>query len=153
MSPREWTIEYTRPIVTDTDRERIITQITTYLSRVDDLMLGYLYGSFLIQDDFHDIDIGIVISRDLEPYESFRYAMEIASGIEQCITPRFPVDLRIINDAPTPFLYEVVRTGRPLYCRDEETRTAFEAEVISRYLDEKPLHERMSQNNPAPVKE
>lgn len=145
--------EETKRCLTDLDRERIITRISEYLSCVDDLLLGYLYGSFPVRNDFHDIDIGLLVSGKMGPYESLRYAMDIASGLEQCIMPRFEVDCRILNGAPVTYLYEVVKTGRAVYVRDENVRIDFEADVIARYLDSKPIYDRMGNTLPEPVKE
>ena len=139
--------------LTDSGRELIITQISEYLSRVDGLMLGYLYGSFPVRNDFHDIDIGLLVSREMKPYESFRYAMDIASGLEQCITPRYEVDCRILNGAPVAFLYEVIKTGQAVFIRDENLRIEFEAGVIAGYLDQKPLFDRMDNMVTDSVKE
>lgn len=69
--------------------------------------------------------------------------MEIASDVERCITPRYEVDLRILNTAPVEFRYEVVKTGRVVFARDESLRIAFETDVLSKYLDLKPLYDRM----------
>lgn len=125
------------------DRERIIGQLRRCLTGREDLLLGYLYGSFLRHDGFHDIDIGLLVSGEREPYESYKYAMGIASDLERCITPRYEIDLRILNDAPIEFQYEVVRTGHLLVARDESTRVAFEAGVITQFLDLKYLYDRI----------
>ncbi|KAF5044811.1 MAG: nucleotidyltransferase [Methanoculleus sp.] len=124
------------------NRERIIGQLRRCLTGREGVLLGYLYGSFLCHDEFHDIDIGLLISGEREPYESYRYAMGIASDLERCITPRYEIDLRILNDAPVEFQYEVVRTGHLLAARDESTRIAFEAGVIAQFLDLKYLYDR-----------
>lgn len=140
--------EETKRCLTDLERGQIITQISEYLSGVDDILLGYLYGSFPVRNDFHDIDIGLLVSGKMEPYESLRHAMDIASGLEQCITPRFEVDCRILNGAPVTYLYEVVKTGRAVYVRDEKVRIDFEADVTARYLDFKPPYDRMDNTLP-----
>jgi len=127
----------------DLDKERMIKEISRCLSGFEDLLLGYLYGSFLVRNDFHDIDIAILLSRERKPYELFKYSMTIASDLERCITPRFDVDLRILNNAPVEFQYEVVRTGKVVFARDEGLRIAFEADVMAKYLDLKPLYDRM----------
>jgi len=127
--------------VNDIDREQIIGQLRRCLTGREGILLGYLYGSFLRHDGFHDIDIGLLVSGEREPYESYKYAMGIASDLERCITPRYEIDLRILNDAPVEFQYEVVRTGRLLIARDEATRIAFEADVIAKFLDLKYLYD------------
>jgi len=127
----------------DLDKEQMIKEISRCLSGFEDLLLGYLYGSFLVRNDFHDIDIGILLSRERKPYELFKYSMTIASDLERCITPRFDVDLRILNNAPVEFQYEVVRTGKVVFARVEGLRIAFEDDVMAKYLDLKPLYDRM----------
>lgn len=127
----------------DVDRERIISQLRRCLTGREDILLGYLYGSFLRHGEFHDIDIGLLVAGKREPYESYKYAMGIASDLERCITPRYEIDLRILNDAPVEFQYEVVRTGRLLVARDEAARIDFEAGVITQFLDLKYLYDRI----------
>jgi len=100
--------------VTDLDREQIVGQLRRCLAGREDILLGYLYGSFLRHDRFHDIDIGLLVSGEREPYELYRYAMGIASDLERCITPRYEIDLRILNDAPVEFHYEVGGPGTSL---------------------------------------
>ena len=75
--------------------------------------------------------------------ETVRPAMKTATAVEQNITPRYEVDLRVLNEAPVAFQYEVVRTGVAVFVRDEDVRIAFESGVISRYLDQKALLDRM----------
>lgn len=99
------------------DRERIIGQLCRCLTGREDVLLGYLYGSFPRHDRFHDIDIGLLVAGERDPYEFYKYAMGIASDLERCITPRYEIDLRILNAAPVEFQYEVVKTGRLLVAR------------------------------------
>lgn len=85
-----------------------------------------------MQSDFHDIDRGILLSGERKPYELFRYSMKIASDLKRCITPRFDADLRILNNAPVEFQYEVVRRGSVVFARDEGLRIAYEADRMAR---------------------
>ncbi|WP_292520362.1 nucleotidyltransferase domain-containing protein [Methanoculleus sp.] len=127
----------------DADRERIIDPLRRCLAGREEILLGYLYGSFLRHGEFNDIDIGQFVSGEREPYELYKCAMGFASDLERCITPRREIDLRILDAAPVEFQYEVVKTGRLLVARDEDTRIAFEAGVIARYLDLKYLYSRV----------
>ncbi|WP_054847621.1 hypothetical protein [Methanoculleus chikugoensis] len=128
--------------VDEVDRERIVDQLRRCLDGREDILLGYLYGSFLRHGEFHDIDIALFVSGgERDPYELYKYTMGIASDLERCITPRYEIDLRLLNDAPVEFQYEVVKTGRLLVSRDEETRIAFEADVIAQFLDLKYLYD------------
>lgn len=137
--------------MSELDKERMVKEISRCLSGVEDLLLGYLYGSFLVQNDFNDIDIGLLVAGERTPYELFKYAMRIASDLERCITPRCEVDLRVLNTAPVEFQYEVVKTGQVVFARDENVRVAFEADVLAKYLDLKYLYDRMNRALLAPV--
>jgi len=137
--------------MSELDKERMVKEISRCLSGVEDLLLGYLYGSFLVQNDFNDIDIGLLVAGERTPYELFKYAMRIASDLERCITPRCEVDLRVLNTAPLEFQYEVVKTGQVVFARDENVRVAFEADVLAKYLDLKYLYDRMNRALLAPV--
>lgn len=137
--------------MSELDKERMVNEISRCLSGVEDLLLGYLYGSFLVRNDFNDIDIGLLVAGERTPYELFKYAMKIASDLERCITPRYEVDLRVLNTAPVEFQYEVVKTGQVVFARDENVRVAFEADVLAKYLDLKYLYDRMNRALLAPV--
>lgn len=137
--------------MSELDKERMVKEISRCLSGVEDLLLGYLYGSFLVRNDFNDIDIGLLVAGERTPYELFKYAMKIASDLERCITPRCEVDLRVLNTAPAEFQYEVVKTGQVVFARDENVRVAFEADVLAKYLDLKYLYDRMNRALLAPV--
>lgn len=137
--------------MSELDKERMVNEISRCLSGVEDLLLGYLYGSFLVRNDFNDIDIGLLVAGERTPYELFKYAMRIASDLERCITPRYEVDLRVLNTAPVEFQYEVVKTGQVVFARDENVRVAFEADVLAKYLDLKYLYDRMNRALLTPV--
>lgn len=137
--------------MSELDKEHMVKEIARCLSGVEDLLLGYLYGSFLGRNDFNDIDIGLLVAGERTPYELFKYAMKIASDLERCITPRCEVDLRVLNTAPVEFQYEVVKTGQVVFARDENLRVAFEADVLAKYLDLKYLYDRMNRALLAPV--
>jgi hypothetical protein len=49
------------------------------------------------------------------------------------------VDVVILNEAPLPLAYRVLRDGVLLYGRDEQTRILYQADTVSRYLDFKPF--------------
>ncbi|MCK9298694.1 MAG: hypothetical protein M0P21_06995 [Methanoculleus sp.] len=55
--------------------------------------------------------------------------------------------------APVEFQYEVVKTGRLLVSRDEDTRIAFEAGVIAQFLDLEYLYDTIDRALLARVEE
>lgn len=81
----------------------------------------------------------------MEPYALFRLQMQIAGEIEDLLSPRVPCDVRVLNGAPVEFQYEVIRTGRSVFSRNEEQKIDYETDMMRRYLDLKYLFDRVDQ--------
>lgn len=79
----------------------------------------------------------------MSPYDLFKDQMNIAGDIERSIIPRCTCDVRILNNAPVEFAFEVVKTGSIVFSQSESFRVEYEAEMISRYLDLRYLYDRV----------
>ncbi|MBA2252313.1 MAG: nucleotidyltransferase domain-containing protein [Nitrospirales bacterium] len=110
-------------------------QVAAALAREPNIAFAYLYGSFQTPDSFHDIDIGIYLTR-CRPGLDTMYALDLTQRLADLIS--FPIDTRILNDAPVSFLYHVLK-GRPLHIQDEELLTRLMEQVVRQYLDMAPL--------------
>ncbi len=60
-----------------------IRKIGEVISGFDDVEIAYIFGSFLERDRFNDIDIAMLLSKELNPYGRFKFAMEIARELEK----------------------------------------------------------------------
>lgn len=67
----------------------------------------------------------------------------MAARLGACV--QLPVDVRILNLAPTSFLYHVLR-GRLIMSRDDERLASLIEETTSRYLDASPLVRRATKD-------
>ncbi len=126
------------PTVYSTDREsrrHLEEEITGELARDQNVVFAYLYGSFVEAERFHDIDVGVYFTNVDQDAAGAR-ALELA----QRLTARLniPVDVRVLNAAPVPFRYHVLR-GRLILSRDEEQVTTVMEDTVRRYLDIAPL--------------
>jgi predicted nucleotidyltransferase len=124
-------------------QERALLQavVREVLSRHPWARAAYVYGSVARGDrPARDIDIGIWA----DPIPADRRA-EIALGLELSAALSLPidVDVRILNRADPVFLNNVLREGRLLHDVDPAARCWFEARAISRWLDFRPVWERM----------
>ena len=72
-------------------------------------------------------------------YERFKLAMSIARLLERSLQPRCEVDVRVLNEAPLLFQYEVLRSGQVLVERLPERRICWEAQLLSDFLDYQPV--------------
>jgi uncharacterized protein len=89
----------------------------------------YLFGSAarneLRKDS--DIDIAILTDNDIDPYECFLKAQELADVFKR------DVDLINLNTSSTVFKAQVVGTGKRIYCSNETKRMYFEMRALKSY--------------------
>jgi uncharacterized protein len=133
---------------TGPSEEQVVEVIKIVLGRHPEIQFAWIYGSFTRHEAFQDIDLALYISRmicDMDPYALYKLQMQVAREVEEKIISPVPVDVRVLNDAPVEFQYEVIKTGRLVYERNREQRTDYEADIISRYLDLRYLFDRMDQ--------
>jgi predicted nucleotidyltransferase len=117
--------------------EKITKKIEKILNRFQEIEFAYLFGSFLERDGFRDIDIALYVSKNYSPYEVMKFSLKIGRELEKAIKPRCEFDVKILNYAPLALQYEVIKTGRVVFCKDEAKRIRYEAHILSSYLDYK----------------
>jgi uncharacterized protein len=116
-------------------QEAVLVNLRLELERASGLRFAYLYGSVLESDRVHDVDVGIFLD---DPMVAQQMSMMDALSVQLSAAVGFPVDIRVLNEAPLPFLYHVLR-GRLLLCRDETFLTDMLEDVARRYLDLAPF--------------
>ena len=120
------------------EREPIIRTIIGRLASEPDIAFAWLYGSFLAADRFRDIDVGVHLNAT--PDEGYQRGLDLAVRLDG-ETP-FPIDVRMLNNAPTTFLFHVFREGRLLISRNEEAMAEVMERTVREYLDKAPLLRR-----------
>lgn len=128
------------------DREKIMEEIGKILSEFDIIEVAYVFGSFIHNPDFNDVDVALLISKKLKPYERFKFKMKVARELERKIKPRFEFDVKILNYLPLEFQYEVLKTGKAIFVRNVSNKTEYEANMISKYLDFKEIVEEIDRS-------
>jgi hypothetical protein len=113
-------------------RKSVLNQLSNFLDKKHrEVFALYLFGSFISKKSFSDIDLAVLINKEIgDPfsYESgLEYALQILIGK--------PIDLRILNYAPISFCYTVIKTGIVMLDKDPNQRSDFESRVIRQYLD------------------
>ena len=116
-------------------REDLLVKLRSELERVSGLRFAYVYGSVLDGNRIHDVDVGVfldqmTVAQQMNTADALSVQLSAAVG--------FPVDIRVLNEAPLSFLYHVLR-GRLVLCRDETFLTDLLEDVASRYLDLAPF--------------
>lgn len=77
------------------------------------------------------MDVAVLLATPLA--EPLPFELKLERDLEKLV--RIPVDVRILNQAPQPFQYNVIREGKMLLDRDPNMRAAFEGNVVKQYLD------------------
>ena len=67
----------------------------------------------------------------------FRRELDLAVRLDR--ETGFPVDMRVLNDAPVTFLFHVFREGRLLVSRNDERLADLMERTAREYLDMEPL--------------
>ncbi|MFN2303215.1 MAG: type VII toxin-antitoxin system MntA family adenylyltransferase antitoxin [Anaerolineales bacterium] len=130
-------------------KEVVVKKISATLHReCDDITVAYLFGSFVTEDTFSDIDLGVVTN--IEPNSPLNYEFNLESKLESVI--KYPMDIRILNRAPLSFCQNVIRNGRIVLDRDPNSRADFEGLILKQYFDFAPFRRRyLSEVKNAPV--
>lgn len=120
-------------------KERIIETISSYLrSQYEEIVVAYLFGSFITAESFTDIDVGIVTKVALDMPLNFE--LDLENKLERIA--KYQTDVRIINQAPLAFCQNVIRYGKVIVDRDPNRRADFEGKILKQYFDFFPFRRR-----------
>ncbi|KKN37072.1 hypothetical protein LCGC14_0767210 [marine sediment metagenome] len=119
--------------------EELKSVVDALFMQFSEIQIAYLYGSYAkeLQNEFSDIDIGIVLENDFK--ESPLYFAKLCSKIEEIYSYKIEVDLRVINNSSPRFLFQVIKNARTLYVKDINFKDEYELKVMNQYLDIKPM--------------
>lgn len=124
-------IEKTREIP-ETERQALIEKLAQTLIARPEVLFVYVHGSFIKGGRFRDIDLAVFL-REI-PSSPLKYELEMEIELLKA-TGGLPVDVRILNAAPLPFRYQVIKEGIPLAVRGNAERVDFVEATIIQYLD------------------
>lgn len=126
------------PQIDETNRSAIIERLEQFFAARPEVVLAYVYGSFLRRENWRDLDVAVLIDVTTPGLERdpFDHALRLGAELERFLgRPTVDVDLRALNDAGLAFQFEVIETGQLVKRRDEETRILYEARLMSQYQD------------------
>ncbi|CAD5243325.1 type VII toxin-antitoxin system MntA family adenylyltransferase antitoxin [Thermococcus camini] len=110
------------------ERDVIKERIRAYLMSREDVLFAYIHGSFLEGRPFRDIDVAVFVRSKPGRF----YEMELEDELSGLTG--FPLDVRLLNDAPVEFRFHVIG-GELLFSRDERARCDFEERTMREYHD------------------
>jgi uncharacterized protein len=126
------------------DYGKLEKALERYLKGRPEVVLAYLFGSFVDRQGakFSDIDIAVLVDEALmekaEALGRYGYAPFLITEIAHLL--KYPeIDLSLLNRASPLLQKRVISHGRLIYARSEKERIAFETSALSRYADTEPL--------------
>ncbi len=122
--------------ITADRKETLLAEIRGCLEKHKDIIFAYVHGSFATEDNFNDIDIAVFLDRI--PDSPLQTELVLEAELENAVRD-FPMDVRVLNNSPLSFRYNVIRFGQPLLVNDDDIRSDFVETVISNYLDFAPF--------------
>ena len=119
-----------------------VARITQYFRDRAEVSALYLFGSFSRDraNAESDIDIAVLIDKSHLKRKNFESIKKQYYAASPSFSLR-PVDIVILNTAPTFLKYQVLKTGKLLFDRKRKLRTKFTEEAIIEYLDFKPVQD------------
>jgi len=121
------------------EKEKLLKLLKEGLAKDERVIFAYIYGSFVKEQSFRDIDIGIYIKNSEEnPFvisSDIKTQLSRAGKRENTDITADRFDVQIINHTPFTFLKRVSKEGILLVDRDPELRTDLVEYVSSKYRE------------------
>jgi hypothetical protein len=113
-----------------------LKEVLPAIRRYDDVVALYLLGSFAKKNvkPLSDIDFGVLLAKKLDREERFKIHLDLIGWFAD-ILKTDEIDLILMNDAPLKFAHEIFKTGKLLYCGDENELIDFYEKTVKFYLD------------------
>ena len=116
------------------DRTRVADTLRSHLQSERDLAFAYLFGSFVGEPAFRDIDVGVSFI-DLSPEAANLRARCLEAQLAPLLA--YPLDVVVLNGRPVTFRFHVYR-GQLLVVRDERQLESELEETMRIYFDIEP---------------
>ncbi|MDB4442201.1 nucleotidyltransferase domain-containing protein [bacterium] len=96
----------------------------------------YAFGSLATGDlkPLSDLDFGILVSSKLGKQKRFDKHLDLIGKFNEVLRTD-EVDLVMMNDAPMRFSYNIIKSGKLLYCSNKAELSDFIEKTIKLYLD------------------
>lgn len=118
--------------IPESEKQVVIKQISSRFSKQKKIVFAYIFGSFVSEKKFTDIDIGIYIDNK-NGINTLNFELRMENEINSLV--HFPIDVRIINDAPISFVYNVIKERVLIKDEAPSLRADFEGMIFKKYLD------------------
>jgi len=120
------------------EREIIIKVIKEILQKDPRVIFSYLFGSFLDGENFNDIDVGVYVKEEVNPFvlqAELKTKISEELGKEGYKKEADFFDVRVLNEAPFYILGEIMSEGLLLVDKDFDLRSRIAEEISFKYRE------------------
>ncbi len=89
------------------EKRKVVKKIIDVISERSEIVLAIIYGSFIRDYPFRDIDLAVYVSNRVDP---LKYKIELDRVLSDSIG--YPFDTHVLNYAPPWFTKEVIENGQ-----------------------------------------
>lgn len=115
-------------------------KLKEYFVQRDEIRLVYIFGSVAkgCANKLSDIDVAVFISESSTKDYPYGYRAQIIADLMKILKTN-NVDLVVLNRASSFLRFQVLRYGKPIFCRSELERVKFQVRTFNEYNDTKRL--------------
>lgn len=101
-------------------RQEITEKIKKFLSKEEEIVFAFLFGSFLDSPSFKDVDIGVYVD-EIRKDEILNYELELSKNLaKECGLSFDTIEVKVLNFAPNSFLNNIFSRGQLLFSKNKE---------------------------------
>jgi predicted nucleotidyltransferase len=131
-----------RYIIHPDEKKAMYEVLSNSLATDDNILFAYVHGSFVSDEHFNDIDVAVYVKN--VPALTVEYELNLELQLMKCLG-KYIVDVKVLNQAPLSFQYNVIRRGKLLFAIDDDERSEFQEKTVLLYLDFLPYRKRYLQ--------
>lgn len=121
------------PLIETPERAELVERLRQQLLARPEIDFAYLFGSFIADVAYHDIDVGVYLHpADLSRAAIFDYEMDLSTALTMAL--RKTVDVHVLNGAPLGMQHTILQ-GALLFARNEERLTDLIERVAGEVMD------------------
>lgn len=125
------------------DLSQAESQLRAYFAAQSQVLVAYLFGSQATgkAGSLSDLDTAVLLKGNPSDRECLGVRLELVGGLMSLLHTN-DVDVAILNQVSLVMRYQVLRTGRVVYCRDRQVMIDFRVRTLNKYFDLKPMLDR-----------
>lgn len=127
-------MKYRKNQISEENRFRVANLLKENISK-EPILFAYLFGSFVTNQKFNDIDVAVFVDvNKISEKSLFKYEVALEQRLADILN-EYAIDVRVLNNAPISFKYQVIKNSSPIYVYDEDAMVDFEVLTYSMYFD------------------